>query len=289
MDTPGVGWTEIAHGAWRGGTSDAPALGIVGGVHGDEQVGARVIESWRDAPSPEACGWELSVILGNPRALEVKARFIDFDLNRAFGPEASPHGYEAERAAAICAVLGEPVVCLDVHQTHCETPPLAVVRNTPAHLAFARALGLHVAVVDAGRIYGATMLADWVDAQGGLGLTLESGRADSEEAEVAARSVVNRLVHRDWDPGATIRVYAVRAVLRAPWADFNFTRELGNGSPVRANEVLAERSGAVLRAPADGVVLLPHADVAEGAPAAVFAEDRGQVAVDHRAWQERLR
>jgi hypothetical protein len=189
----------------------------------------------------------------------------------------------------ICAALGDPRVCLDVHQTHCDTPPLAVVRDTPAHLAFARALGLGVAVVDAGRIYGQTMLADWVDARGGLGLTLESGRADSEEADHAARSVVARLVHRDWDAGPAIRVYAVRAVLRAPWSGFNFTRDLGNGSPVRAGEVLAERSGGALRAPADGVVLLPHADVAEGAPAAVFAEDRGQVAVDHSAWQERLR
>ena len=288
MDTPGPGWTEIAEGAWRGGDSDAPTLGIVGGVHGDEVVGARVVKSLRDRACPTPCAWQLRLLLGNPRALLAGTRYVDSDLNRAFGPEAVAHGYEASRAATICAALGEPAVCLDVHQTHCDTPPLAVVRDTPAHLALARALGLRVAVVDAGRIYGATMLADWVDARGGLGLTLESGRADSEEAEVAARAVVTRLIERDWDPGADIRVYAVRAVLRAPWSGFHFQRALGNGSPVRSGEVLAERSGEVLHAPADGVVFLPHTDVDQGAAAAVFAEDRGQVAVDHSTWQARL-
>jgi succinylglutamate desuccinylase len=289
LDTPGVGWTEIADGAWRGGSPDDPTLGIVGGVHGDERVGARVVESWRDAACPQPCAWQLRLVVGNPRALEAGTRYVDSDLNRAFGPEASAHGYEVTRAAAICDALGEPRVCLDVHQTHCDTPPLAVVRETPAHLAFARALGLGLAVVGAGRIYGQTMLADWVDARGGLGLTLESGRADSEEADRAARAVVSRLIHRDWDAGSAIRVYAVRAVLRAPWSGFRFTRDLGNGSPVRSGEVLAERSGGLLRAPADGVVLLPHVDVAEGAPAAVFAEDRGLVDVDHNAWQAWLR
>ena len=142
MDTPEPGWTEIAEGAWRAGDSDAPTLGVVGGVHGDEVVGARVVESWRDAACPAPCVWQLRLLLGNPRALAAGTRYVDSDLNRAFGPEAVAHGYEASRAATICEALGEPAVCLDVHQTHCDTPPLAVVRDTPAHLAFARALGL---------------------------------------------------------------------------------------------------------------------------------------------------
>ena len=205
-----------------------------------------------------------------------------------FGPDALATGYEASRAKVICDALGAPSALLDIHQTHCDTPPLAVVKDTAAHLAFARALGLRTAVVDARRIYGDTMLADWVDAQGGLGVTLESGRADSRDAAHAAQAVVDRAMTRDWDAGASIRVYAVRAVLRAPWSGLRFLRDLGNGSPVRADEVLAERDGAVLRAPADGVVLLPHDDVAEGDAAAVFAEDRGEVAFEHRAWQEVL-
>ncbi len=286
MERGSAGWTEIAEGAWCGGTDGAPQLAVSGGTHGDERVGARVVEALRDAVDPTDALWQLRLLIGNPRALAAGVRHIDSDLNRAFGLEAAATGYEASRAQVICDALGTPRVLLDIHQTHCDTPPLAVVKDTPAHLAFARALGLRTAVVDAARIYGTTMLADWVDAAGGLGVTLESGRADSSEAEVAARAVVDRAMARDWDPGATIRVYAVRAVMRAPWSGFRFVRPLGNGSPVRAHELLAERDGQRLCAPADGVVLLPHEDVDEGDPAAVFAFDRGDVTVDHSAWRE---
>ncbi len=100
--------------------------------------------------------------------------------------------------------------------------------------------------------------------------------------------VVRRLVTRDWDRGSSIRVYAVRAVLRAPWAGLSVRRDLGNGSPVFRGEVLAAHDDEALEAPGDGVVLLPQQDVARGAAAALFAEDRGEVLVDHRAWMERL-
>ena len=108
--------------------------------------------------------------------------------------------------------------------------------------------------------------------------------ADSPEAERAAREVVRRAVERDWGPGARVQVCAVRSVLRAPWSGLGFQRPLGNGSPVRAGEILAARGDQTLCTPADGVVLLPHEDVDEGAVAAAFADDRGQVTVDHAAW-----
>ena len=288
MSEAGVGWTEIAQGAWCGGLASGPVAGIVGGVHGDEPAGVEVIESLKSSPLPTPEHWQVRLVVGNPRALEMGCRHVDSDLNRAFGPEAAASGYEAERVQVISHALAAPRVLLDLHQTHCDTPPLAVVRDTPAHLALARALGLGTAVVDARRIYGDTMLADWVDGQGGLGLTIESGRVGSRESVEAAKGVVDRLLSRDWDPGATIHVYAVRAVLRAPWSGLRFKRALANGSPVARGEVLAERDGALLLAPADGVVLLPHDAVDEGAAAAIFAEDRGTVSVDHRAWQVTL-
>ncbi|MDP6942672.1 MAG: succinylglutamate desuccinylase/aspartoacylase family protein [Myxococcota bacterium] len=286
MALPTKGWAEIADGAWGTGAPDAPTLAVVGGTHGDERVGAQIVEDLRQALDPHPLSWQLRILIGNPRALAAGVRHIDSDLNRAFGEAPIATGYEAARAETLRGALGRPAVLLDIHQTHCDTPPLAVVRDTPAHLALARALGLETAVVDADRIYGSTMLADWVDAAGGLGLTIESGRADSDEAKEAALRVVRRAIRRDWDPGAQIQVYAVRSVLRAPWPGLRFHRDLGNGSPVRAGEVLATRDGETLCAPDDGVLLLPHEDVAQGDPAAVFAFDRGQVTVDHAAWRE---
>ena len=279
MRSPGHGWRECAEAARSGGRADAPVLGIVGAVHGDEIAGAELVNAYAERPSPDPCAWSLRFAVGNPRALAAKRRYIDSDLNRAFGAEVPAIGHEAERAATLKGVFEGTQVLLDVHQTHCETPALIVTKDTPTHLAFARALGVRIAVVDAQKVYGPTMLSDWVDAKGGLGVTLESGQVGSDHAKDAAAQVIRRLVARDWDPGPSIRVYAVRAVMRAPWAQLNFKRRLANTSPVRSGEVLAEQGGLMLRAPADGAVLLPQRDV---------AEDRGDVRVDHRTWQEAL-
>ena len=283
--SPDQSWKEIALGVWSCGEASKDALTVVGGVHGDEQVGAELIQSWCRAPSPAEHSWYLRFALGNPEALQAGQRYLDFDLNRAFGPQSRAQGRESERADLLRHALQSTKVLVDIHQTHCDTPPLAVVKETPAHLAFARALGLRVAVVDAERIYGPSMMADWVDSEGGLGITLESGRSGTIEARHAAEALVDRLVRRDWEFGATIRVYAVREILRAPWHDFTFARSYGNGSPVAAGEVLGEAHGETLRAPAEGVLLLPRARADKGAPAAVFAEDLGELSLDHSAWQ----
>lgn len=288
MQRRGEGWSRVDEGAWVGGDESAAVLGIIGGIHGDEIAGAELVRAWCREPSPLPCAWSLRFGLGNPRALAAKTRAIDADLNRAFGPEPLPGGYEAQRAEELKSFLEGTNVLLDVHQTHCETPPLAVIQDSPAHLAMARALGLSVAVVDAQKIYGPTMLADWVDARGGLGLTLESGRVGTAEAKEVAAGVMRRLVRREWDLGPSIRVYAVHSVMRAPFDGLNFMRSLGNGSPVSAGEVLAEKGELRLRAPGDGVVLLPQREVRQGAVAAIFAEDRGEVSVAHERWQSYL-
>ena len=233
------GWDALAPGIWRGGPEDAPQLAVVGGIHGDETAGVHLVQALLRDLDTATLRWNLHLAVGNPEAVNAGVRHLDSDLNRAFGAGAPAAGVEGGRAATLRSALGRPRLLLDVHQTHCDTPPLAVVKDTQAHLALACALGLDTAVVDAGRIYGDTMLADLADAGGGLGLTIESGRIGAPESLEAASSAVSRALLGEWRGGASIRVYAVRSVLRSPWDGLRFLRALGNGSPVRAGEVLA--------------------------------------------------
>jgi len=139
------------------------------------------------------------------------------------------------------------------------------------------------------RAFGEAQVPDGYEAErartlrGALGLTVESGRGTGTQALEAARAVASRAVGRDWSTGEDSQVYAARSVLRAPWSGLAFQRALGNGRQVEAGEVLARRAAETLQAP--GVVLLAHDQVEEGAAAALFAEDLGQVAVEHAAWR----
>ncbi len=280
-------WKEIAEKIWQGGPQATGLCAVAGSMHGDEPAGAQVVRHVRETMDPSEFPWEVRLAVGNPRALEQNIRFMDSDLNRSFvGGESN--GYERERSLELMEAFGSPRLLIDIHQTHCPTPPLAVVADSPAHLALSRALGLDMAVVGATRIYGPSMLSDWADSLGGIGITVESGLAYSEEAYVAAHHVVDRALKHRWDPGESIRVFDVQCAIQAPWEGLRFHRTLGNGSPVQAGEVLAERDGQVLKAPGDGVLLLPHEDRPVGTPTAVFALDRGRVAVDHDTWRGML-
>ena len=74
MGAAGHRWTEIAERAWCGGATSAPQLAVVGGMHGDEPVGARLVEALRDDLDPDALGWQLRLLVGNPRALAAGVR-----------------------------------------------------------------------------------------------------------------------------------------------------------------------------------------------------------------------
>lgn len=70
---------------------------VIAGTHGDEYgLGHLVHEALsRDVPN------QTYQLVGNPRAVELGKRFVDYDLNKSFGSAATSSGYEAERAQEI--------------------------------------------------------------------------------------------------------------------------------------------------------------------------------------------
>jgi succinylglutamate desuccinylase len=278
----GEGWKCIGEGLWMSGGTGTPDIVLMGGMHGDERAGADVIRALVSANAPEVIG-PILLGIGNPEALKLGMRNTPSgsDLNRAFGSNGGGIGYEGERAEALKKWIQGTRVLVDLHQTHCPTPPLAVIHESPAHLSFAAALGLEVAVVGVEKIYAGTMLADFVDRSGGLGVTVETGEADTAEAFQAGMDVARALFYGRDLAKPSLRVFDVDHVIRAPFSEAEFVRTLGNGSPVRAGEVLALKGDEKVFSPGNGVVLVPHEKVLKGAALAVFAHDRGEVSVQH--------
>lgn len=84
-------------------------IAIVGGTHGNENTGVFLIEKLRNC-MPSYKNLNLKYLLANPMATKHSKRFIDHDLNRAFGikdlQNSEKSGYEFNRAKVINNELG---------------------------------------------------------------------------------------------------------------------------------------------------------------------------------------
>lgn len=105
-------------------------IAIVGGTHGNEPVGIQVINAL-NKQSPQHCLHEYKSFLGNPKAYELQKRFVDSDLNRAFGKNGIPKGYEKIRSKELeQEIRGHYDLVIDLHTTTTNMGLTAILNNT---------------------------------------------------------------------------------------------------------------------------------------------------------------
>ncbi|WP_100643099.1 aspartoacylase [Alteromonas facilis] len=100
---------------------------MVGGTHGNELTGVRIIEQWPALASQfTRDGLDISPLMANQRAVDQRVRFVEEDLNRQFvdNKECSPasSNHEAMLAASIKMQFGagtqqQPDLVIDIHNT----------------------------------------------------------------------------------------------------------------------------------------------------------------------------
>ncbi len=259
-----------------------PDLVILGAIHGNETCGVfalrRLIESLESGAVTLSRGKLHLVPVCNPLAFEKGVRFIERNLNRHLVPQAAPDCYEARLGNILVPLLQAADVVLDLHSSPRGVEPYVFVGPPrEAEFAYAASLGLR------------TLMNGWEDAyagtkgaagpgstegigteqvlrqKGGLAALVECGTHDDPEAQnVAWRAICGALTHFDMARGlsAPPRAQAQRLVtiqkvfyhetegrMAQPWQDFD---------PVSGGDPLAfMMDGSVIRAPADGVVILP--------------------------------
>ena len=132
---------SCGEGIWRFGREGAPSgakrVVIAGGVHGNERVGVEAVrwlveelERSRHNMRGEVC-----VVLGNPKAVEMKLRATKRgeDLNRCFTDNDETEvkdSYEAERSKLIRPILESANVLLDIHATNLPSPAFVRIAGT---------------------------------------------------------------------------------------------------------------------------------------------------------------
>jgi predicted deacylase len=278
------------------GAADGPTLIAIGGLHGNEPAGVAVLGTVLGrlrARAAELRGDAIALI-GNVRALAARRRYLARDLNRLWTPERlaalasdpwsdpTTDGAEltelaelaAELERAIAAARG-PVFAIDLHTTSAPGVPFAVIGGTPAHRAFADQFPLPAIVGLEEQLEG--VLTRHLAGRGCVTLAVEGGQTDSPDAGAYLEAVVtialvasgclppdqapelasarDLLARARGDLPPRIEVTARHEVM--PEHEFRMEPGFANIHRTAAGTLLARDRRGEIRAPHDGLVLLP--------------------------------
>jgi predicted deacylase len=159
----------------RGGGT--PRVAIVGGIHGDEPAGARIVERLAETPVVRKAEGTVQLVTANEPALERGERYTETDLNRAFPGDDTSDVYEAALAARLVEVLSGADAVLALHTSHSAPPPFAIYSQLTDSVR-RTVTGLPVEyVVDSSDLRGTTL-----DSVLPHTVSLEAGHQGSDDA-----------------------------------------------------------------------------------------------------------
>ncbi|KAG6953827.1 hypothetical protein JG688_00012629 [Phytophthora aleatoria] len=213
----------------RAGAGDGPDVTLVGGVHGNERIGVKVLDVLRlallgAAPLstannlfPRITRGSVTLVYGNPRAQRIGKRGSEphADLNRCFPrnlleiPESKlDSSYEHHRAKKLAPLFASSDLLVDLHSTNKPSPPfvrLSGYDKVPSQLMeISGRLPTKMLLLDPKHLIGDGNVAltdEFVGVHGGLGICYESGLAsDLSQAKIDSitRSVL-QILHYDME------------------------------------------------------------------------------------------
>lgn len=289
MAEPRREWPRVL--AHLEGDAPGPMLIVLGGIHGNEPAGLLAARAFVDSAPPALERGDLLLLSGNRTALAAGVRYLARDLNRGWSDDAlaalpvsggAPEDREQRELGqavddALSAARG-PAYFLDLHTTSAAGHPFVIVGDDPAHRAFAHAFGLPVFLGLVGRLQGA--LTPFLCTRGVTAIAIEGGQND-DPASVARHGAILRvaLVECGLAPASSLGVAgstdAPRSVLErarenlpreiqivsryaiTPEDEFRMEPGFANIHPVRAGTLLAHDRHGEIRAPLDGLVVMP--------------------------------
>jgi succinylglutamate desuccinylase len=276
----------------RRGEAAGPTLIVVGGMHGNEPAGVRAAErvlARLDEAAVPLRG-DLLALRGNVRALALGRRYQARDLNRQWTLEALaraevalPHDdpeaaetreLRAELDAALEAARG-PVFALDFHTTSAAGVPFGLIGDTLGQRQLARWLPIPAILGLEEQLDG--VLSEYLTARGAVTIAVEGGQHQSPDAAANLEAVMwialaaAGLVARERLPGiAAAESLLARACAGLPrlievlgrhpvLPGDGFVMQPGHRNIGRmlAGELLARDAKGEIRAPHDGVLLMP--------------------------------
>ena len=162
------------------GAAGPADVAVVGGLHGDEPAGERIVRQLADAlPSTDEAAGEGTVrlIIANERALAAGVRYTDTDLNRAFPGDPDSDEYERALAPRVLEAVEDMDAVLAIHTSHSVPPPFAIYSHlTESVHRTVTAIGVDY-VLDVSGLRGTTL-----DSVVPTAVSIEVGKQGSQQA-----------------------------------------------------------------------------------------------------------
>lgn len=264
-------------GAWSfTATAPGPHVAITAIVHGNEIAGAVVLDRLlREALRP-ARG-RLSLVFCNLEAFArfdpadpTATRFLDEDLNRAWGPaelDGPRRSAELRRARELRPLIDTVDILADLHSMLWPSEPLILAGESENAARLGLAIGVPPTVVaDAGHT-GGRRLIDYArftaPDSAAAAVLIEAGNHWEESTVALMEQACRRMLHiaglaeHGAPPAPASRLARVSRTVTAATRSFAFLREFRGGEVIaRANTLIALDGEAEIRTPHDDCLLV---------------------------------
>lgn len=250
---------------------------IMGSIHGNERIGAAVLDELKPILASANLKKNVYLILGNPEGYRRDVRFVDTDMNRLFGAEKSGgESIEEKRANEIALVLAGCDYLLDIHSTIKPSVPFVYCEPDDAHMALATLMGTRYIVGPGTDFRPADLVSsadNYVDRHGGIGITYESGWHKDElvidDVVFRAKLFIQKAGACDFgliQPKNTINSkHLVMYNHVIPQStSFSFSHDFKNFDTVMKDEIIAHDGAMVIRAERDSYIIFPKKDIQQG-------------------------
>lgn len=251
------------------------AITISALIHGVEVAGLAVVVELLELVTRGALSIEapIGIALGNIKAALSGVRFVERDLNRSFGRDQAVL-LEEKRADDLEKLFTRSSRLLDIHQVKLEIDrPFWIFPYTKNGFQFARSVAPDVSIIThwgQGFSRDGQCSDEWVNGQGGAGVTIELGQNgfDTRQIEHGVQ-VCLRAIGLATNATLESPVVSQDAITKAPvytWGEIIPYPNTGqpvlnpgwhNFRTVTAGEVLGVFNGSEIKASVSGPVLFP--------------------------------
>ncbi len=235
-------------------------------IHGNEVGGLEVMLKLLEEIESKSLVVKsnLRLILGNVEAYFEDKRFIETDLNRAFG--LAEHSKKEElRAREFERFLQETDVLIDIHQTIGPTStPFFIFEFEKKSYDLARFLHptLPIVVINKKRSFQGKTSTAFAISSGAMAITIETGQKAIEETQISlGLAVARKAIGTDFSPGLPAsplsHTYTSAQIINNPDGSLQLENSFSNFDSVKKGELLARNETEKIYAEVDGKILFP--------------------------------
>ena len=239
------------------GPEKGPTITIIGGMHGNEKTGVKVIKKLLKMNLKLKMG-TLNLIIGNPAACKANKRFIEIDANRCFDDK-NPKTNEGKRIKIISKYLDKSDLMIDIHSTLKPAPAFLVIPNLKHKFSNCISqLGIKTIISGEGLKHpsGKSIESDlYTCSKGGLGITIESGTLNHNQISKKIIKVLEQLNMLEKDL-SKLQIHNVYSQILAG-QKFKFSKEWNNFEKISKGETYAYNGKSALKVNQDSKILFP--------------------------------